>query len=184
MDAALGWLGQVVEALLQFIPQLKIIRATHEGVRWKRGKFLCRMKSGLHIWWPLVTEIEEIVVARQTLNMSVQTLETKDHKQVIAEGFVVYRIHDVVKAIGKRNFDVDSTICDIAQAAIVEFVMSHSLSELKEGIADRDSDLSRKLTTDCRKQLRQFGVSIQRCGFTDFSTTKVYRMIGNSQFTE
>jgi regulator of protease activity HflC (stomatin/prohibitin superfamily) len=172
-------LGTIVEALLQFIPRLKIIRATHEGVRWRRGKYPIRMKPGLHVWWPLTTEIEEIVIARQTINLASQALETRDDKQVVAECFCVYRIYDVVKAIGEKNYDVDSTICDITQAAVVEFVMGHTLDELKAGISDSESRLSKELTTSVRKRLRQYGVSIQRCGFTDFATAKVYRVIGN-----
>lgn len=184
MDAALGWLGTIVEALLQFIPRLKIIRATHEGVRWRRGKHPIRMKPGLHVWWPLTTEIEEIVIARQTINLAGQTLETKDNKQVVAETYCVYRIYDVVKAIGEKNYDVDSTICDITQAAVVEFVMSHTLEELKAGVSDSESRISKKLTAIVRKRLRQYGVSILRCGFTDFATAKVYRMIGNAALTD
>jgi hypothetical protein len=43
-----------------------IIRATHGGVKWVRGKRIKALGPGLHIWWPLTTEVEVIVTARQT----------------------------------------------------------------------------------------------------------------------
>ena len=162
--------------------RLMIIRATHEGVRWRRGKKPQRMKSGLHWYWPLVTEVELAVVAHQPLNLVGQTATTKDGQEVIVSGFIVFNIRDVVLAIGERNFDVDDTVGNIAQAAIFEIIMGHSFDDLRDGFADRGSELSKALTVSCRKQLSQFGVSVHRCGLTDFSKSRVYRLVGNDAF--
>jgi hypothetical protein len=86
----------------------------------------------------------------------------------------------VVKAIGEKNWDVDDTVANIALAAVVEVVTSHTLDELLEGVSEgRNSKVNRSLTITCRKQLRQFGVQIQRCGITDFAESKAYRLVGD-----
>jgi regulator of protease activity HflC (stomatin/prohibitin superfamily) len=128
--------------------------------------------------------MDQIVVARQTLNLPTQTLMTRDKQQIIVGAFVVYNIKDAVQAIGERNWDVESTVGDITQAAIVEEITKRTLDELLEGVSGgRDSNLSKALTGNCRKQLRPFGVRVWRCGLTDFSTSRVYRLIGNDPLT-
>ena len=180
MEAALGWLGTIFEAVLNLFPRLTILRAPHEAVKWRNGKEAIRVPKGLCFYWPLVTEIERIVVSRQTINLPTQVLETKDGKSVVVGSFAVYSIYDVVKAIGERNWDVDDTVANICMAAVVEVVTAHTVDELREGVAEgRNSKINRALTMTCRKQLRQFGVQIQRCGITDFSQSKVYRLVGD-----
>lgn len=190
MDSIFGLFGRILEAVLSFVPRLVIIRATHNAVKWKRGKNPCPVSAGLTVYWPLITDMDQIVVARQTLNLPTQTLMTSDQKQVIVGAFVVYSVKDVVQAIGERNWDVESTIGDIAQAAIVEELTKRTLDDLLAGISGgRGSKLNKELKKNCLQQLRPFGVHVERCGLTDFSTTRVYRLIGNDaapsqQFTE
>ncbi len=180
METAFGWLGQIFEALLQFIPRIVIIRNTHQAVKWKVGGKVIAVDKGRRTWyWPLLTDIETIVIARQTLNLATQVLMSKDQKQVVAGGFVVYHINDVVQAIGERNWDVESTVGDITMAAIVEEVMQQQLGDLLESISlGIEGEFNKKLTDNCRKQLRQYGVYVDRAGLTDFSTCRVYKVLG------
>jgi len=180
METAFGWLGQIFEGLLQFIPRIVIVRNTHQAVKWKVGGKLVEINRGRRTWyWPLLTDIETIVIARQTVNFATQVLMTKDQKQVVAGGFVVYHINDVIQAIGEKNWDVDSTVSDITMAAILEEVMQQKLDGLLESISlGVEGEFTKKLTANCRKQLRQFGVYVDRAGLTDFSTCRVYKVLG------
>lgn len=180
MDSVFGLLGQILEALFSVVPRLCIIRATHNAIKWRHGKIPIACGPGLMIYWPLVTEVELLVVARQPLNLPTQSLMTKDKHQVVVGAVVVYRISDIVKAIGERNWDVESTVGDITQVAIVEEITRRNLDDLLKGVSEgKDSDLNRALTQNCRDQLRQFGVYVARCGLTDFSTCRVYKVLGN-----
>jgi hypothetical protein len=42
-------------------------RRPNRGVKWVRGKHIKPLDPGWHIYWPLFTEVEVIVTARQTL---------------------------------------------------------------------------------------------------------------------
>lgn len=175
MEAAFSWLGQIFEAILMFVPRILIVRATHGGVKWRHGSSVRPMMPGLHVYWPLVTEIEVIVTARQTLAPPKQTLTTKDGKKVVIGIVVVYKIRDIVQAIGKINWDVDTTINDIAQAAVVSVIARHTLQELLDTIAA--DELNDQLTEAVRRELRQFGVFVSRCKLTDFSDCRVYKLV-------
>lgn len=179
METAFAWLGQIFEALLSFVPRILIVRATHGGVKWRHGSKVIPVQSGLHVYWPLVTEIETIVTARQTLALPKQVLTTKDNKKVTIGTVVVYKIRDVVQAIGRANWDVDTTINDITQAAVVSVIARHTLPELLDMVAE--DTLNDALSEATRKELRQFGVFISRCKLTDFADCRVYKLVMDGQ---
>jgi regulator of protease activity HflC (stomatin/prohibitin superfamily) len=179
METAFAWLGQIFDALLKFFPRIVIVRATHGGVKWKRGSRVKAMNPGLHLYWPLTTDIEVVVTARQTLSLPIQVLTTKDNKKVVVGTVVVYKIKDVVHAIGRMNWDVDTTINDITQAAVVNVVAKHTFQEIMDMIGN--DSFTDQLTDAVRKELRPFGVSVRRCKLVDFADCKVYKLVTNSE---
>lgn len=179
MESIFGLLGQILESILSVVPRLVIIRATHQGLKWRYGKHAIAVDPGLSFYWPLVTDMEQYVVARQTLNLPTQVLMTRDKKQVVVGAFIVYKISDIVQAIGERNWHVDATVADITQAAIVEEIMGRDLDDLLAGISGgKNSELNKALTANCKGELRQFGVGVGRAGLTDFSTCRVHKVLG------
>jgi len=173
-------LSQIFQAVLSVIPRLLIVRATHRGIKWRRGHTAVEMAPGLHVYWPLVSEVEMVVVARQTVNPSSQSLLTLDHKQVTVSGVVVYRINNAVLAYGEKNWDVDTTIGDITQAAIVRIVSKWPLEYLLKNLCDA---VEKELTEECRKELRPFGLLVQRAAFTDFTTCKMLKIFTEGGFS-
>jgi regulator of protease activity HflC (stomatin/prohibitin superfamily) len=127
------------------------------------------MKPGIRVYWPLISDIEVLVVARQPINTATQSLMTKDGKTVVAGGVVIYKINDVVQAIGKANWSPEDTAGDIAQAAIVEVVSKWNCFDLLENISGK---VETQLTETCRRQLRQYGVYVTRAALVDFSTVR------------
>jgi regulator of protease activity HflC (stomatin/prohibitin superfamily) len=181
MEAAFAWLGQIFEALLQFFPRRVIVRATESGVRWSLWREPKEIKPGVRFYWPLITDIEIIITARQTLNTPSQSLMTKDLKTVVAGGVVIYKINDVVQAIGKQNWNPDDTARDITQAAIVDVISKWDCEELLKNIS---SKVEEQLTTVCRKQLRQYGLYVSRAALDNFSIVKQLNHSGINVKTE
>jgi len=167
------WLSEIFQAIISIIPRLLIVRATHRGIKWRRGHTVIEMAPGLHWYWPLVSEVEVVVVARQTLNTPSQALLTSDSKQLSVGGVVVYRINRPLLAYGEKNWDVDSTLSDIIQAAIVRIVTRRDLNYLLENLCDA---VEKELTEECRKEMRPFGVLVQRAAFTDFTTSRMLKL--------
>jgi regulator of protease activity HflC (stomatin/prohibitin superfamily) len=178
MNGALDWIGQFFESVALFVPRRVIVRATHRGIKWKRGKHVCELVPGVHWYWPFLSEVENHPVARQTVSLPTQTLLTKDDKQVVVGAIVVYRINDVVLAIGERNYDFYETMRDISQSAIVEVITHLTIDELRQGI---DSTVIRRLTRKVRSHLRKYGISVLKCSLTDFATCRVYKLLGDHQ---
>ena len=106
-----------------------------------------------------------------------QVLTTKDHRKVVVKTLVVYRIPDIVRAIGKRNWDVDTTLNDLTQAAVVRVIATHTHDEIMQAIAD--NSLTKTLTLEVRQELQPFGVHITRCRLVDFAESKVLKLMLN-----
>jgi len=116
-----------------------------------------------------------VVTARQTLAIPDQVLATKDGKKVVVKTLVVYKIRDVVHAIGRVNWDVDTTINDLTQSAVVRVVATHTYEEIMKAIADES--MTTVLTKEVRKELRPFGVHIVRSKLVDFAECKVFKLM-------
>ena len=175
MNEAFSWLSQLIETFYRFIPHIVIIRATHAGVKWIRGSKIKAMPPGLHWYWPLTTELEVLVTARQTLAIPDQVLTTKDGKKITVKTLVVYKIRDIIQAIGKANWDTDATVNDLTQSAVMRVVATHTLGEILGGIADES--ITATLTKEVRKELRQYGVYIVRAKLVNFAETKVFKLL-------
>jgi len=173
---AFSWVGQIFEAMFQFIPRLVIVRDTHGAVKWTM-QGVKEVKGGTRTWyWPATTEIELLVTARQTLNLYPQSLETRDGKQISVSGFLVYSIEDVVKAIGQRNWDVETTIADISGGTICSLVLSYDYEDLLAAISS--GKFSEELTQACQERLSEFGVNVQEAGFMAFTSCRALNLLG------
>ncbi len=170
-----SWLSDIFNAILKFIPRPVIVRATHGGVKWRFGKFVKEMKPGWHWVWPLTTDWEIIVTARQTNHQPGQALVTRDKKQIVASVLVVFSVKNIVQAIGEQNWDVGTTVNDITQAAAVEVITKWSLDDLLENVSGK---VKEDLTEEVRKQLRMFGVYVHKVCLTELAPCRVFKLIG------
>jgi len=169
MEAALGWLGEIANALIRVFPILVIIRSTHRGVKFSGGKTPKVMSPGLHILWPLITEYEIVPVVRQTAALATQYLETKDGFQVGVGGMVVYEVDDAL-ALLTECWDHEETINDLASAAIKKAITTNDYGFFAN--SPRESDVS--LGQILRKDLKRFGIKTVRFTLTDFTKARIF----------
>lgn len=176
MEAAFAWVGYLVDWIGAWIPRMKIVRSTHAGVRFKRGRDPQKIEPGLCWYWPMTTEVEIIPVARQTHNLPTQSLITKDGKKVIVSGVVVYAVKDVVAAIA-NNWDVSATINDITMCAVTHVITKRTHQDVLENLTGK---VQSDLTKETRKKLAAYGIRVFRTAVTDYCTAVIIRNIGGS----
>ena len=175
MENAFGWLGSIIEWVGQLIPRIILIPPTHAGVKFVYGNKVKVLASGLHVYWPVVTEWHTFPIVRQTNNLSAQTLMTKDNKSVIVSAIIIFSVQNIEKALVK-SWCVDETVNDIAQTEIVSTITSRSMAEIRDQI---DSEIKDDLTQKVHKRLVQFGINVESCALTDFSTCFTVRQFTN-----
>lgn len=172
-------IGSLVEWILQFFPHLIIVKSTHRAVKFVKGKTLVLVEPGLCWYWPLVTELYLLAVARRTANLPVQRLATHDGRRVIASAYIVYRVIDPVKAVG-QTWDFDDTIVDVATGAIASIVTQQDYAATLETLSTDTADTLRKA---CRSGLLKYGVMVSQCRFTDFCEAEVVAMSHSGDLT-
>lgn len=190
MEAALGWLGDIIRTFIRVFPHIILVRATHAGVKFACGTDIIMIthlngirfprfspfrftKTGIHFYWPLVTECEVVPIKRQTTNLEAQYLCTADNKTIGVSGILVYEIADVVKLL-VETYDYEDTIRDLALAAVKEVIIKYDFKYLQEEGQTIDKELTKKL----REQLKRFGVKTIRVTLSDFSQCKVLGLWG------
>jgi regulator of protease activity HflC (stomatin/prohibitin superfamily) len=178
MDAALGWIGQIVSWIGQFIPRWLIVRTTHGAVKWVAGKRVVPLGPGLHFWWPVVTEVMLYPVARQSTNLRGQALVTKDDKTILVSGLVVYEVRDIEKLIA-QTFDPDDTIEEISLSVINNVLCRKTWRQLRD---DHESGkLDKELLHRARLALAPYGVHVLKTTLTDLAPCRVIKLASGAE---
>lgn len=175
MDKAFGWIGEIFQNLLRFIPWLVIVPATHAGVAFVRGHRVKLWNPGLHLFWPLVTTYKLIVTVRQTQMIQSKIVMTRDSKTVIAGALVTYYVDDAVAAVA-HIADLASDVIERAQGAILDAVSKSTVEEIQ---SDR-SAFAEMLTERAGEALNGYGVQVIHVQLTEFAPCKVLAIKGNA----
>lgn len=174
MESAFAWIGQIIEWLGKFVPRLVIVDITKGVVKLKYGNEIEELKPGhLHWYWPLTSIIKEVDIARQTLDLTTQTFETKDGVTVQVSGMITYQVQDAV-ALLTTVYDPDNTIRDIGMAGLQEVLVQYTWAELRDHLVD--GTLRKELTRETQRELRTFGVKVLKVGIKDLARTRVYKV--------
>ena len=186
MEAAFAWLGDLVNFIGRLLPRLVIIKATHAGVRFKYGRYVHNMlsynglfKTGLHVYWPFVTEIATFPVKRQTVNLPFQTLTTTDGQPVSIGGIVTFEIipEEIHKTLAEI-WDADETIRDIALATISDVLLGKSSDEIYKS----PRIVKKKITYRLSKKLRDYGIKVIYFSASDLTNAFVFRNLSTEHF--
>lgn len=166
VPAMLDWVGKFIDVVFIWCPRRFHVKATHGVVKFVRAKAI-ECPPGCHWYWPWTSTIEEIATAEQTHNLPTQAIESNGAKPLAVSGVIVYRVIDVLVALSK-SFEVDDTINDVGLTAIMEVVGSMTRDKLKKAL--KDGSLTKQLTTMTRRRLKKYGVYVERCSLTDFTS--------------
>ena len=184
MDSALGWIGAIAEWLGKFFPRWVVVEPTHAAVKvigwsWRKknrpkgGTRVVGQSSGIAFWWPAVTEVSIVPVARQANNLQVQTITTTDAKTFMVAGMIVYSVHDPVTLV-TTVYDPDETVMDIALSCIHDACIQHDAASLQD--ASHSGKLDREMRAEAVKQLKGYGVTVVKLALTDLAPCRVLRL--------
>lgn len=175
MESAFGWIQQIWSLTISLFPHLCLMRADFGGVKYLSGGRTKEIRPGLYWYWPIVTEIEQVAIRRQTVSLEAQALTTKDGHTVSVSAVVIYEINNVTRALVQTQ-DVVDTISDVAQNSVVESVTTRTFDQLRK---DLTKGVRGEIKEQCRKDLRQFGVLVKDAFLADCAYVTAYRVIGD-----
>lgn len=159
--------------VIDLIPRPLIVRTTHGGVRFVRGKKVKQIDPGFYFYWPFVTEVVIYPTARQTAKLSEQCFQDSNSTPLVVRPILVYEVPDVVKALTMIP-EIDEAVEDISLATIKNFIMGKTIKEISEMYKSIDSEL----TATCRRKLAPFGIKIVNVFLSDCTPAKVIKHYG------
>lgn len=173
------WLNKLMTELGAWIPRIGLMKVTHRGVKHSRGGSVTPIQPGLYMWWPLISQVDELPVKRQTLSFR-QRLTTQDSSTVFVETVIIYTLDDIEKAC-IETWDYEDTVGEAAQRSTIKSVMSRTFDQIKEDLAGIHR-IPDEITEACSGQLSQYGVHVEEAFISNFCKTKVFCHDGESVF--
>ena len=173
---ALRWLQELMGLIVKLIPRPTIIKSTHGAVAFVRGKPRKAVTATWLWYWPMWTEVYEIPIVRQTLNLQSQALMCKNGgnslKPIVVEGVVVYSVTDAFKAMTEVD-NLDLAIQDLALTSIRDVLWGKTLDEIYEATNEINVAIRQKLSD----QVRRFGVKVHNVFLSDNSVCTTIKIM-------
>lgn len=172
------WLTVLLEQITGFIPRPIIIRPDEGGFRqtpkiWRRGTWVREMKAGNWYWLiPWFMQHEVIKIKPQIVDIRIQSVWTKDTKDVAIGGAIKYYVSNSMKA-QLEVLDYDKTIQTIALVKIFSFVRKHTFEELRDSI----ETLCEELLDLIREDSKGWGLKVQEVQLTDIGIAQNFRIL-------
>lgn len=155
MGEVFGWLQAVIEWLGLFIPRRLIVRKINRLVKYKWDGSVEEVGPGLRWYWPITTEIEEITVVRQPLDINIIQFVTMDNKSCAADCAVTYYITDAIVFL-TENYDGHLALSECVSAALCKKLRSMDFKAIQHSEII-DAELTEIVSVDCEP----FGVEIE-----------------------
>lgn len=180
MDQALGWLGRLFDSLMTVIPKIVLVNPIEGAVLFRNSRYIVNIthdngifvpvfflahgwmpcvrleRSGVHIYWPLVSEVLDVIpVRRQTVALGDQWLTTKDRKTLGVRTIIAYEISDAVLVL-TTTWGYENVLEDYAKMAVKTVLVQLDFAT----IMDKSLEADRELTKLIKKELKPFGIGV------------------------
>ena len=167
------WLSSIFHFLTAWCPQFKRVPPPFRLVKWRRCREGTLHGPGVVWYWPLVTEVEEVDIRWKSLVTHVQTVTLSDGVTVSARTLTRWRPCNPLKCVTQEE-DFTDTVGETAQSVLVDVLGSCTSDMLKQSKA-----LNVGLTLAMQEEMRDIGVQVKKCKFTELCTSPAFRIIND-----
>jgi regulator of protease activity HflC (stomatin/prohibitin superfamily) len=174
MDAALGWIGSIIEWLGLFIPRRIIVRNTDKLIKFLWNGSVIQKEAGLRWYWPFTTEVVEITVVRQPLNIDIIQFTTSDGISCAADCSVTYYIEDPIMYL-TGNWDSSTALSELVSAVLCKKLRSMTFAQIQNNY-EIDEELTELVFTDCES----FGIEVEYVRLNRFIKIYAISLLNNN----
>lgn len=164
----------VLENLRELIPA-RTVHPNEAGIRFRWGKLVGVLGTGLHWYWPIVEEIHVTNTAEESIDLPNQTQTTKDGKSVTYSVNFGFRIEDLEK-YWLNVYDFERSLTAAAMIFLAKRIRALTWEEL---YADQDG-LEESLKRSLAQKVGRWGVALVDVGITDLVLTRNYRFFSDA----
>lgn len=166
-----------IRELIEYISQLFkwwiIVLPWEAGVRIRLGKHEKVLGPGMHVRIPFFDSAYIQTTRMRMVSISPQTVSTRDGKTLTVVASVGYSIDDLQR-LYHALANPESTICNIVQGAISEYVYSNSIEECHPESMERE--VMRRLNAS------EYGIRFEHVKIVGFAVVKTFRLIQDNHW--
>ena len=170
---------RIFDFLVAFLSDLlpvTVVQHYNRGVRQRFGKKHGGvLEPGLHWKIPFVDQILEEMVKPKTMNLSAQTITTKDWKTIVVQSVIKYEIKDPITTLMEVNDPVDA-VSDMTKGIIRNAIIERRWEDCN------NTELSKEIRNKARNEAEKWGIKIIDVTLTDLAEIASYRIIGGEKF--
>ena len=170
---------KLIDVLLEFLDNIipfVVIPAYDQRIRLRFGLNKGKLEPGFHWKIPFADNILSHMVKTTTINLSEQTVTTKDWKSVVVKGVIKYEVKDVEILLLEVNDPIDA-ISDMAKGIIRTAFTERRWEDSNNG------SVSTEITAKIKKEAAKWGISVKEVTLTDLGEMKSFRLF-NSTFVQ
>ena len=163
---------EVVAGIWNQIVPCQVVNHYNKGVMLRLGKFKKAIEPGFHWKIPFADQIIDHTVVATTMELSSQSLTTKDEKNIVVRGVVKYKINDIETFL-LDVYDAVDAISDMTMGTIKKVITSKTWEECKDDSID---DL---ITKKARVEAKKWGIEIISVTLTDLGVIRSIRLFND-----
>lgn len=172
LDRLIELISQVWDKLVPF----EIVNHYDRGVRLRFGRAVMDrgvvkvLHPGLHWKIPFVDSINSHMVKTTTMDLTEQTVTTKDGQSVVVRGVLKYEVNDVATLL----LEVDgpaAAVADMSMGILRDAFVEKLWSECN------DPDFPNQITTKIRREAKKWGIYVVQLTLTDLALMKSIRLL-------
>ena len=164
---------KLIDFLLNLKDELIPVRIINEwegGIQMRGGKFLREVEPGIRFKFPFIDHIWTAYTVAQTVDLSPQTLTTKDGKNIVLKGIIRYKVSDCKKYLMSVNSAKD-VLVDTVQGVIREIIEDYTWGS--------DIELNDLITEKSASVVEVWGIKVESVTLTDFGIIRTYRLMSD-----
>lgn len=170
-------LERIIEFIFEFIADILpfyVVDVYEKSVVLRFGKVHRIREQGF--WWkiPFADKPINYTVVTTTIETPVQSLVTKDDKEVSIKSVVKYNISDV-EIHTTSIYDATDAICDLTQGHIMNECNNLTYDECRDTLS-----LSNIITKKVRNEVKKYGIYIEQITLTNFIKTTNVRLFNET----
>lgn len=167
------WLERVFDKLLSLWPMVVIIEPTERAAKIFCGKKYKIVGPGLYIIWPIIHRMIRMEVITQVVDLTAQTVRSKDNHELVVSGSIRYHISDVERAIFAVQ-DLDKALSTLALGVILEHMQRCTLEECSDIEA-----IKKELRKGVAEAASGWGIKVEQVSLTDLGRVKSLRLFSD-----
>lgn len=169
------WIAQFFDKILLVVPKMIRVTPTHDLVKWPFCREAIVCGPGIIWYWPLFSEVQLVDIRWQSTLCYLQTITMRDGTTITARALCIWRVDDPATAV-VENADYGDRTSELTQSIVANLLASVGKDQLITVAA-----LNATLSMDCKQQMREVGIEVKECMFTELAVTKTIRLMGQME---